>query len=97
MANLKSPRVDLTAVRQGDPDAFAVALAACASRWFNIADSHIAFRCGAADVVREGDTGKAGLFAAAMDLRALLTQSPQGRKALGDFGFQPVLEYIEGE
>lgn len=87
----------MPAVRLGDPDAFAVALAACASRWFSMADSNLAFPSSAADVAREGGTSKAGLLAAAIDVRALLAESPQGRKALRDFGFEPVFEHVEGE
>lgn len=97
MASRKLPRVDQAAVRRGDADAFALAVAACAARWLSMAGSHAAFPLHASDIASEEGTAKAGLMAAAMDLRALLTQSPQGRKALGDFGFQPVFEHIEGE
>lgn len=35
------------------------------------------------------------LAAATQELLELLAQSPEGRQALGDFGFQPFLEDIE--
>ena len=35
------------------------------------------------------------LAAATQELLELLAQSPEGRQALGDFGFQPLLEDIE--
>lgn len=72
-------------------------LAALAARWFDAAGSHIAFSCVASDVAREGDCSKAGLLAAAVELRELLAQSPQGRQALRDLGFEPVPKNIEGE
>ena len=34
------------------------------------------------------------LAAATQELLELLAQSPEGRQALGDFGFQPLLEDI---
>ncbi len=97
MASFKPPTADMVAVRSGDVSALTVAVAACAARWFSMADSCLAFPSGAADVARKGDSATAGLLAAAIDLRALLAQSPQGRQALRDFGFEPVLEHVEGE
>lgn len=97
MAKARLPAIDVAAVRRGDPDAQAIAVAACAARWFGLAGHCFAFPSGATEVVLEGDTSKAGLLAAAIDLRTLLTQSPQGRKALRDFGFEPLLEHVEGE
>lgn len=97
MASLKSPAVDMKAVRVGDHAAFTVAVAACAAHWFVMAGSHIAFPAGPSDVAKEGDSAKAGLLAAAMELRDLLTQAPDGRQALRDFGFEPLLQDVEGE
>lgn len=37
------------------------------------------------------------LLAAACDVVDLLAQSPDGRQALRDLGFEPVLQNIEGE
>ncbi|BBL24418.1 hypothetical protein CT3_18730 [Comamonas terrigena NBRC 13299] len=90
MASHKLPAVDMAAVRAGEQGALAAAVAACAARWFSMADSHIAFRHHASHVAREAGSPKAGLLAAAMDLSELLAQSPDGRQALRDFGFEPV-------
>lgn len=97
MASHKLPSVDMAAVRAGEQGAIAVAVVACAARWFSMAGSHIAFPHHASHVAHEADTARAGLLAAAMDLRELLAQSPDGWKALRDFGFEPLLEHIEGE
>lgn len=97
MASFKTPVVDMTAVRSGDCAALTVAMVACAARWFVMADSHIAFPLVPSCVAEKEGSAKAGLLAAAMDLRGLLTQSPNGRQALRDFGFEPVLQNVEGE
>ena len=97
MGNVKLPAVNMAAVGAGDPAAFALAVAACAARWLSISGAHIAFPLHAIEVAREEGTAKAGLMAAAIDLRGLLAQSPDGRQALRDFGFEPVLQHIEGE
>lgn len=97
MASLKQPSVDMAAVRAGHQAAMAVAVAACAARWFSMAGSHIAFPLHPSHVACGDGTAKAGLLAAAMDLRDLLAQSPDGRQALRDFGFEPVFEHVEGE
>lgn len=73
------------------------ALAAMAARWFDAAGFNIAFPCVASDVAREGDCARAGLLAAAMELRDLLAQSSQGRQALRDLGFEPVPKHVEGK
>lgn len=90
MGSHKPPAVDMAAVRAGDQGALATAVAACAARWFGMADSHIAFRHHASQVAREAGSPKAGLLAAAMDLRELLAQSPDGRQALRDLGCESV-------
>ena len=97
MASRRVPVVDMAAVNAGDAAATAVAVAACASRWCSMAGSHISFRNQPAHVAVLEGTAKAGLLAAAMDLRDLLAQSPSGRKALSDFGFEPLLQNVEGE
>ncbi len=79
--------------RQTTPDI----LAALVARWMELAGSHITFPIDLADVVAMSDTSKAGLLAGALELRSLLSKLPQGRKALGNLGFEPVLEHIEGE
>lgn len=90
---------DMPAVARGDSQAFAVAAAALAAFWFSRAGSSIKLPGAAADVAHKAaENGpQAGLLAAAIDLRALLAQSPQGRQALRDLGFEPVLEHVEGE
>lgn len=97
MTAIKNPAVDLQALQSGNHAAFVLAVASHANKLFSAAGSHIAFRTTAVDAVKDGDTARAGLFAAAMDLRDLLTQSPDGRQALRNFGFKPLLEHIEGE
>lgn len=97
MASRRVPVVDMAAVNAGDSVATAVALAACASRWFSMAGTHISFRNQPSHVAVLEGTAKAGLLAAAMDLRDLLAQSPDGRQALRDFGFEPLLQNVEGE
>lgn len=97
MRSIKTPPADLPAVRAGDPAALTVAMAACAARWSVLAGSDISCRHQPSDVAQEEGTAKAGLLAATMDLRALLAESPDGRQALADFGFQPLLEHVEGE
>jgi hypothetical protein len=89
----------MQAVARGEPEAFAVAVAALAAFLFSRAGSSIKLPSTAADVAHKaGENGpQSGLLAAASDLRALLAQSPQGRQALRDFGFEPVLEHLEGE
>lgn len=90
MGRRKPSAVDMAAVRAGEQSALATAAAACAARWFSMAESHIAFRHHASHVARETGSPKAGLLAAAMDLRELLAQTPDGRQALRDLGFEPV-------
>lgn len=88
MSTLKLPSVDLEAVRSGEHAAMVTAIAETAARWFSMADSHISFQHHASHVAREEGTAKAGLLAAAMDLRELLTESDAGRQALSRFGFE---------
>lgn len=65
------------------------AVAACTARWFSAAGSHIAFPACPTDVAMEEGSAKAGFLAAAMELRDLLAQCADGRKALRDLGFEP--------
>ncbi len=97
MANFRRPEINMAAVRVGDSEAVMVAVADCAARWFSMAGSNIAVKHHASHVAREAGTANAGLLAAAMDLRELLAQCPNGRQALRDFGFEPVLQDVEGE
>lgn len=90
------PAVDMQAVRSGDAAALVTAVAACAARWFSMADSHIAFPLRPTHVAQQAGTAKAGLLAAAMDLRELLIQSPEGREALSQLGFNSGAEGAQG-
>lgn len=67
------------------------------ARLFELIDWHVSVPFLPADVARHGDSTKAGLLLAAVELRALLCDLPYGRKALGDLGFEPVLEGVERE
>lgn len=89
----------MQAVARGEPQALALAAASLTALLFLRAGSSIKIPVTAIDVAHmAAENGpQAGLLAAAMDLRALLAQSPQGRQALRDFGFEPVLEQVEGE
>lgn len=64
---------------------------------FRAAGSHVGFPVTILELAAQGDSSKAGLLAAAMDARSLLMSSPEGRKALRDLGFEPLLEQVEGE
>ena len=95
-ASPKRPRPDMQAVAQGDPQALALAVADLAARLHLRAGSSIRLPTAAVDVALQ--TGpRAGLLAAAVELCELLSHSPQGRKALRDLRFQPVLEHVERE
>ena len=72
-------------------------LADLVARWMELSGVHVSFHLGVADVAALGDTSKAGLLAAALELRDQLGELPQGRQALSDLGFEPVLEHVEGE
>lgn len=89
MATRHIPTADLNAVRAGDSQALVVALIALADRWLHLAGSSIAFPVSASEIAAEGGTAKAGLLAAAVELRELVAERPDGLKALGDFGFEP--------
>jgi hypothetical protein len=91
------PAVDMAAARAGDQQAFALSLADFAAGLFVCAGSDISFPHAASHVAMLGDTAKAGQLASAMDLCSLLAKSPHGRKALADFGFQPLFQHVEGE
>ena len=57
-------------------------LADLVARWMELAGVHVSFHLGVADVAALGDTSKAGLLAAALELRDQLGELPQGRQAL---------------
>ena len=66
-------------------------LANLCARLFCEAGSHISFPEDALTSLHRP------LLAAALLLRELIAKTPQGRKALADLGFQPVLQNIDGE
>lgn len=74
-----------------------VLIANQSARLFDLAGSSVSFDLGPADLAPLGDNMRTGLLAAAMELRDLLAQTTQGRQALRDLGFEPVLEHVEGE
>lgn len=67
------------------------------ARLFELAGFSIALPVKPADVIPMGSTMIAGALLAALELRDLLGDSLQGRQALRDLGFEPVLEHVEGE
>ena len=66
MGDSKRPITDMAAVQSGDTAALVTAVAACAARWFSMADSHIAFPLHASHIAREEGAAKAGLLAEAI-------------------------------
>ncbi len=77
-----------------------MALALMARGWFHRAGWDIAWRhqIQATDLVHDdGKSADYALLAAACDVVDLLCQSPDGRQALRDLGFEPVLQHVEGK
>lgn len=87
----------LAALRSGDARGLAAAMAAFAGHLMQQGGAHIAAPMGASAVAALGNSPKAGLLAAGLELRALLSESPQGRESLRDLGFEPLLEQVERE
>ena len=90
MSKSTRPNLDMNAFRDGDQKAFALIMAALAEKLFRTANSSIKFKQLASDLAVRGNSSEFGLLAAAIDLRDLLTQCPQGREALREFGFEQV-------
>jgi hypothetical protein len=84
---LRIPCADMTAVRAGDQAALIVALCALTNKLLSVAGYGLNFPISAAEIAVTGDTSRTGLLAAGIELRELLVQYPQGRKALGGFGY----------
>lgn len=97
MSHALSDREALFALRAGDKDSLAFAVAQFAAYVMQQAGSHIAAPVGPTAVAALGSSPKAGLLAAGLELRALLAESPDGRKALADLGFEPVSQDVERE
>lgn len=68
-----------------------------AANLFCAAGSHMSFPASAIHVAELGDTAKAGMLAAAIELRDVLAASTEGREALRHLGFQKILDQIERE
>lgn len=86
-------------IEAGDQGAMLTGLVAMAALWFDLAGGHLAIRnsLGAVSCVADASPVQGALLAAAKDLCAVLELSPQGRKALADFGGKPFLEQAKGE
>jgi hypothetical protein len=97
MSHALSDAQALAALRSGDVGGLAAAVAAFAGHLMQQGGAHIAAPMGASAVAALGNSPKAGLLAAGLELRALLSESPQGREFLRDLGFEPLLEQVERE
>lgn len=75
----------------------AEAMARTAANLFCAAGSHLRFPGSAVQVAELGDTAKAGMLAAAIELRDQLSRSTEGREALRHLGFQKLLDQVERE
>lgn len=97
MTATKMPSMNLEAVRAGSHEAVVFAMAALAAQWRAIADPRIARTLKPSHVASLGDSSKAGLLAASMELHDLLAQSPDGRQALSDLGLEPLFQNVKRE
>ena len=95
----------IMAERRQETNAMVHALARLAARWVvlqlapdwpgeNPRDITPAWRTKSPLALALLPDGQRALAAATQELLELLAQSPEGRQALGDFGFQPLLEDI---
>lgn len=73
---------------QGGTSPGAVSMARFTADLFGMAGSHISFPVSSLNVAELGDSAKAGLLAAAIELRAFMEKTPQGREALRKFGYR---------
>lgn len=64
---------------------------------FSGAGLHVSFHMRCGDLVAIPDLMRRGVLLAAIEIREVLASSADGRKALRDLGFEPLLEDIEGE
>lgn len=97
MVTTKTPRIDWDALKAGNEDALLAGITALVSQWFAMADECAHYPHPSSLLAIRGDSTKAGLMAAAIELRDLLVKFPDGRKTLRDFGFEPFLQHIETE
>lgn len=94
---MSAPRINLSERQRellgaGNPDDLILTLVQLAADWMRKAGSHIALRdiVPAVQIAVGGEKG--AVLAAALDLLAVLELTPQGRKALADFGGKPLLQ-----
>ena len=74
-------------------------VARCAAGWMDLAGAALQMwpRLRPTDVLfYSADPAERALLTAACELLALLAESAEGRKALGDLGLQDFLEQVEG-
>ena len=64
---------------------------------FRKSGHHVCHIASPVHIALAGDCTKAGLLAAALEMRSALLQTADGREALGYLGFQPLPENVEGE
>lgn len=76
---------------------FHIDVARLAAHLFERAGSCIAAPAAALDVVAVPQGPAVGVLAAGLALRELLGQSPEGRQAMRDLGFEPVFHDVQGE
>lgn len=88
--------LDLSAA-QSEQQRMVFRVANLCSGLFRAAGGHISVSYSPALLASRGDCSQAGLLAAAVELRSVLGESPDGRKALNDLGFHPLPECFEGE
>lgn len=85
------PREDQAAVAAGDEPALIAALLALVSRWCFLAERSPYHPIAAVEIASLEGSARAGLLAAAADLRDLVALSPKGREAMRRFGFDALL------
>lgn len=73
---------------QGGLSPGALRMARFTADLFGMAGSHVKFDVSALHVTALGDTAKAGLLAAAIEMRAFMAQTPDGREALRHYGYR---------
>lgn len=78
-------------LKAGDAEALIQGMAAKVASLYRCAGSVPNCKSDVLEVFALGGTPKAGMLAAAIAMRDLLAQSPKGRQALLDFGFEAPL------
>ena len=98
---MSGPRINISAPQRellgaGDPDDLVLTLVQLAADWMRKAGSHIEVRdiVPAVQIAIGGEKG--AVLAAALDLVTVLELTPQGRKAIADFGRKPLPQEAKG-